>query len=136
MESAGSQQVASWKNRIAPYLDSIWPTAGERKTKEISASLAYLCVKAGDAFPLAVERLKDWLQPLSERLGCVYELHESGLCRRFRRPALKFLDALIGNELRYLREDLSNCLQQIREADSSLEEDLRFRRLSDLARGG
>ena len=136
MESAGPQQVSSWENRIAPYLDSVWPTAGERKTKEISASLAYLCVKAGDAFPQAVERLKDWFQPLSERLGCVYELHESGLCRRFPRPALKFLDALIGDELLYLRERLSHCLQQIREADSSLEQDPRFRRLSDVARGG
>ena len=135
MESAGSQQVESWKNRIIPYLDSTWPTAGERKTQEISASLAYLCVKAGDAFPQAVDRLKDWFQPLSERLGCIYELHESGLCCRFPQPALKFLDALIGNELLYLR-DLSNCLQQIREADPSLEQDLRFRRLSDLARGG
>ena len=136
MESAGSQQVASWENRIAPYLDSIWPTAGARKTKEISAGLADLCVKAGDAFPLAVERLEDWFQPLSEHWGCVYELHESDLCRRFPRPALKFLDALIGSELLYLRENLSDCLQQIREADSSLEQDPRFRRLSDLARGG
>lgn len=136
MESAGSQQVVSWENRIVPYLDSIWPTAAERKTKRISSSLAYLCVKAGDAFPHAVERLKDWFQPLSERLGCVYELHESGLCRRFPRSALKFLDALIGNEFLHLREKLSKCLQQIREADSSLEHDPRFRRLSDVARRG
>ena len=136
MESTGSQQVASWENRILPYLDSIWPTAGERKTKEISASLAYLCVKAGDAFPHAVERLKDWFQPLSEPLGSAYELHESGLCQRFPQHALKFLDALIGNELPYLRDKLRACLQQIRDADSSLEQDPKFHRLSDLARGG
>ena len=136
IESAGSSQVASWENRIVPYLDSIWPTAGERKTNDISASLAYLCVKAGDAFPHAVERLNDWFQPLSERLGCVYELHESGLCQRFPRHALRFLDALIGNELLYLRDQLRSCLRQIRDADASLEQDPQFRRLSDLARGG
>ena len=116
------------ENRIVPYLDSIWPTARERKTKEISASLANLCVAAGDAFPFAVDRLKDWFQPLSERSGCIYQLHKSGLCQRFPQHALKFLDALIGDELLYWRDKLSSCLQQIRDADSSLEQDPRFRR--------
>lgn len=136
MESAGAQQVVSWENRIVPYLDSIWPTAVERKTKDISRSLADLCITAGDAFRQAVDRLKDWFQPLSERLGCVYRLEKSDLCRRFPRHALKFLDALIGNELLYMRDKLRSCLEQIREADSSLESDPRFRRLKDLAGGG
>ena len=136
LESAGSQQLASWENRIAPYLNSIWPTARERRTKEISASLANLCVEAGDAFPNAVDRLRDWFQPLSDRLGCVYRLEESGLCQRFPEHALMFLDAVIGNEVLYLRDKLRSCLQQIREGDPSLEQDPRFRRLWDLAGGG
>ena len=136
LESAGSQQVANWENRIVPYLDLIWPTGRERKTKEISASLANLCVTAGDAFPAAVDRLKDWFQPLSERSGYIYRLHETDLCQRFPRHALDILDALIGSELLSLRDNLSSCLQQIRDADSSLERDPRFRRLRDLTGGG
>lgn len=136
LKSAGSQRVASWENRIVPYLDSIWPTAGERRTKEISTDLAYLCVNAGDAFPHAVERLKDWLQPLSEPLRCVYELNQSGLCKQFPQPALQFLDALIGDDLPYYRDKLRRCLHQIRKADSLLGQDPKCRRLNDLARGG
>ena len=136
LESAGSQQVASWDNRIVPYLDSIWPTSREHRTRRISATLAHLCVSAGDAFPHAVERLKDWLQPLSEGLGCLYELHESGRCRRFPQAALEFLDAVIGNEVLYMRDKLRSCLEQIREADSSLARDRRFQRLDEKARGG
>ena len=135
LESSGSQQVASWENRIVPYLDSIWPTAGERKTKEISASLGYLCVKAGDAFAHAVDRLEDWFQPLSEPLGFLYKLPESGLCQRFPQHALKFLNALIGNEL-YSQDDLRACLRQIQDAGLSLEQEPSFHRLNDLARGG
>lgn len=136
LESAGSQQVASWENRVAPYLDSIWPTAIERKTKGISASLANLCVEAGDAFPHAVDRLEDWFQPLSEQSVCIYRLEESDLCKAFPRHALKFLHAVVGNELLYLRDKLSSCLQQLRETEPSLEHDPRFYRLRDLAGGG
>ena len=136
LKSAGSQRVASWENRILPYLNSIWPTAGERKTKAISTDLAYLCANAGDAFPHAVERLRDWLQPLREPLLCVYKIDKHSLCKQFPQPSLQFLDALIGDGLPYYRGKLRECLQQIREADSLLGQDPRFRRLNDLARGG
>ena len=136
LESAGSQQVVSWKNRVVPYLDRIWPTEIERKTKEVSASLANLCVEAGEAFPHAVDRLEDWFRPLSEQSGCILRLEKSGLCKAFPRHALRFLHAAIGNELLYLKDKLSSCLQQIRDADSSLERDPRFHRLKELAGGG
>ena len=63
LKGAGGQRVEHWKNRTLPYLKKIWPKSIDSRTPAISDSLGSVCIAAGDAFPSAVEELRDWLQP-------------------------------------------------------------------------
>jgi hypothetical protein len=59
-------------------------------------------------------------------------LHKEGLAQRFPVDSLTFLDIVVGDFVQWLPRDLGNCLDDIKTADPSLEEDGRFRRLEEL----
>ena len=131
LKGAGGQRVEHWKNRTLPYLQKIWPKSSDRRTPAISDSLGRVCIAAGDAFPAAVEELRYWLQPPEYPGFLMLRLKESELCCKFPEPALGFLQRVVGEKMSWL-ENLQSCLRQIQAAESSLENDSRFRRLFDL----
>ena len=133
LEAAGGRRAEFWHNRVRPYLQSIWPNRLDRKTLEVSECLGRLCVAAGDAFPDALEKLRDWLQPPPYAGRLMGRLKDSGICGQFPDEALDFLDCVTGDEPP-LGEELRECLEQIRSAKPQLEDEARFHRLRDLLR--
>lgn len=133
LRGAGEQRVEHWKNRTLPYLKKIWPKSIDRSTPAISESLGSVCIAAGDAFPSAVEELRDWLQPPEYPALLMLQLEESELCRKFPEPALDFLHRMVGENMLW-SENLQSCLRQIQTAESRLESDSRFQRLLELLR--
>ncbi len=136
LEGAGKQRSDYWKNRVRPYLQSIWPKALNLMTLEVSESLAGLCIAAQQVFPEALEELRHWLQPLQHPDYLVQRLHEAGLCRQFPEAALTFLYLVIGEGTSWIPRDLGDCLKQIRTAEPVLETDQRFQRLLEQVRRG
>ena len=133
LEAAGERRTEFWRNRVLPYIRSIWPKEHDRKTPKVSESLGRLCIAAGDVFPEALKELRHWLQPPAYLGDLMYRLKESKLCGKFPKPSLDFL-ALVTGDGPLWENELGECLVQIRAADPQLEDEERFRKLRDLAR--
>ena len=129
LEGAGDQLADYWRNRIRPYLNSIWPKAIEVITPAISAHFARLCVAAGDAFPEAVQELSNWLRSPEHPDFIVHKLHESKLSSRYPAEALLLLNTVISDDAQWLSNDLAQCLDDIVATRPDLEDDNRYRRL-------
>ena len=132
LESAGEQRGEFWKNRIRPYIDSVWPKHIESVSPKISSHLAHLCVVAQDSFPDAVEKLQHWLLPIDHPTHLVRLLHTTNLCEQFPKHSLKLLDAIIDDTFKWAHLELRQCLDKIRSTDNSLVHDPRFQRLANL----
>ncbi len=135
LEGAGEQRAEYWRNRVAPYLKSIWPKTRTVLTPRISESFSRLCVTSQDVFPEALRELKHWLQPLDSPDFVVHLLYEANLCGRFPEEALAFLDAVIGDNTQWPPGDLKDCLDAIRNTQPGLQADDRFQRLHEYLRG-
>lgn len=134
IEGAGEQRGEYWRNRVLPYLKSVWPKTRDVITPAISESLARLCVAARDAFPEALAELRYLLQPV-EHPGFLFHLmSEAKLCEQFPSVALAFLNTVIGNDAKWPLRELKQCLDGIESADRELAKDATFIRLTDLYR--
>lgn len=131
LEGAGEQRVEYWQNRILPYWESIWPQLRDHRTPSLAEPFADLCIAARDAFPEALDVLRHWLQPIG---SVVYRLSEANLPSLYPKATLEFLDVIVDTHAPWPPYGLAKCLNEIKTADPSLEEDGRFRRLMELQR--
>jgi hypothetical protein len=133
LEGAGAQRKEQWDNRIQPYWHGIWPKSRQLTSKSIATQLARLAIAAGDAFPVALSTLRDWLQPLDHAYYVIDLLKESGLCLRFPEEALLFLDAIIEDQP-WPSPELSVCLDAIAQFRPEVHQDQRYQHLSEYTR--
>ena len=77
--------------------------------------------------------MKGWLEPLNDS-HVLYKLEEAQLCSRFPEPALDFLDRVTGDQTFSYLPKLKACLEEIREAEPTLQAEPRFKRLETLIR--
>ena len=143
LSGAGDQRGEYWKNRVLPFLEKIWPKSIDVVSPEILMDFARLCIAAGDTFPEACERLKDWLQhPVGDssrtrRANVVIrELDEARLSKRFPETALMLLDSLglQDGDAWLISDQLARCLDDIRDGNPVLIEDPRFQKLQNMRR--
>ncbi len=132
LEGAGEQRGEYWRNRVHPYLKSVWPKSRAVMTPAISERLSQLCVATRETFPDALGMLRHWLQPVEYPDYLVRLLNEAGLCKQFPSDALTLLDAVIGNEAVLLLSELKQSLDDIGNSDQTLVNDTRFVRLTEL----
>jgi len=129
LEGTDAQRVDYWRNRVAPYLQTIWPKTRDKISPAIAESLGRLCVAAQDTFPEALELLRPWLQPIAHPDYLVHRLHEANLCGKFPQAALDLLRLMIGPQTQWPPADLGACLKAIRDAAPEVEGDERYRSL-------
>lgn len=134
IESAGEQRREYWRNRLVPYLKSIWPKSGDVTSPAISESLARLCVAAKEDFPEALSILKYWMQPICQPYNLVRLLRKNELCKQFPADVLEFLDIVIGNHY-WLPIEFKECLSDILQENPTLSNNSRFQRLNNLSCG-
>ena len=134
VDSAGDQRADYWRNRVAPYLRSIWPKTPDVNSEEVSEGLARACVAAGDAFPEGLRQIGAWLRPLQYPEGVAHALHGAELDTRFPKGVLDFLHRIVGDEARGWFQSLTACLSAIRATEQELEGDHRFERLLEILR--
>jgi hypothetical protein len=132
LEGAGEQRGEYCRNRVLPYLKSIWPKNIDVITPTISELLGQLCVAAREAFPEVLRELQHWLKPVEHPFNLVYLLKEAKLCEQFASDALMFLNAIIDDNAQLLQIELRQCLDEIKKADQTLADDKRFVRLSQV----
>ena len=133
--SKDEDQEEFWEERVKPYLQTIWPQSNEPHEELVHARLAEVFVLAGNKFPDAIETFKHWLQPLGAHTYVVTVLHESEHCTANPECALKFLHRVVDTGYLWAPTELGRCLQEISEANESLQHDARFLRLKEHWRG-
>lgn len=135
LKGAGVQAAEYWRNRVVPYLTSVWPRMHDVASASIAESFARACVETGDAFPEALEQVRNWLQPLAFPGRIVHRLYELDIHKRFPAPTLELLDLVLrGEPRRPPPRNLLACMNTIRAADPQLRNDPRFQRLAEYLR--
>jgi hypothetical protein len=133
LESAADQREDYWKNRAYPLWQQIWPKSRDRASGRIAGSLAQMVIAAGGEFPTALAAAQDWLQAIEHPHHVVHLLEKSDLCGRFPAEALGLLNAVIAGQ-QWAPRELGQCLDQIVQAETSFERDLRYLRLREYSR--
>lgn len=128
LEGAGDQREDYWKHRVQPFWQNIWPKSLELVTPRIAASLARMVIAARSEFPAALAAVHDWLGPIEHPPLSL--LRDSGLCSQFPAEALSLLDAVIDDQ-KWLRQELGQCLKQIRDAAPQLAQEMSYQRLHE-----
>jgi hypothetical protein len=134
LEGSGEQRAEYWRNRILPYWKVVWPKARVYRTEALTEPLAKLCIAAGEVFPEAVEEFRPWMQTLRSSDLVVLRFDQEKLCSRYPAAALEFLNLLVDTKATWPPLKLGECLKDIKAADPLLEEDGRFRRLTEFLR--
>lgn len=134
LEGAGDQREDYWRNRIQPFWERIWPKSNDRVLDTNAASLARLCIAAGDEFPGAIARVSNWLRTVDHPDYVIHLLHEAGLCARFPESSLQLLDIILASQSSWLPQELRRCLDAIVHAAPDLRQDHKFMRVDELAR--
>ena len=129
-EGSGDRKSEYWRNRVRPYLDSVWPKTETSRTPEVSKEFARLCIATDDAFPEAVQRLRPWLRPFQDFGYLVNMLAQTDSCRRFPAQALDWLAAVVDTNWQWTPRELRNCLDEIQTTDPALANSADFRRLN------
>ena len=134
VNAAGEQRADYWRNRVTPFLRSIWPKAPDKITKAISRNFSLASIAAGQAFPEALKQIRPWLKPLQYPDQITRALHTAGLDNQFPQEALDLLHRIFPEQARGHFPNLADCLRTIRNAQPELGQDHRFQRLLDIQR--
>jgi hypothetical protein len=134
LESVGPSENY-WTNRIRPFWKKIWPKSRDKRSERLNHLLMRLIIATGNELPNALDIVHDWLQNVPRPEGILIKLEESGLCKKFPEPALRLLDAMIGQPA-WRSKALGKCLDDIAEAAPHLKQDQRWQRLSHHAQKG
>lgn len=133
LEGAADQREDYWKNRVHPFWQHVWPKSRSLGSPKVADSLIQLIIAARNEFPSALTATQDWLQPIVHPEYVIHLLHESGLCARFPKDALRLLSTVIADQL-WAPSDLGNCLDEIEQFAPQLVEDAKYRRLREYFR--
>ena len=134
IDSADDRRADYWRNRAAPYLESIWPKTPKAVSNAVSENFGLACIAAGDAFGEALELIQPWLKPLQYPDRIADNLIEAGLITRFPEQALDLLNQTFGDNVQGYFPELGHCLQAIRTTQPKLEQTPRFQRLLKILR--
>ena len=134
IEGAGSQGADFWRNRVARYLETVWPRTNKYASASIAESFALACAATGDAFPEALCQVRLWLKDTASPERVVHRLFESRIHEKFPRDTLEFLGLVVGDKERLLPMYLGDCLKAIRTAEPELAADPGYRRLDEIFR--
>lgn len=131
LKSANDRRGEYWTHRIKPLIEEIWPKTATKRSSSESAAFMDICTNAVTHFAEATDLLIPMIIKTKRLDLPVIQLAESGLAQNYPAQALGLLDAIVDESNLWPREDLRECLNQIRSGDVALATTPAFRRLSE-----
>ena len=132
LQGAGQKSSVLWKETVGPWLRDVWPKRASDRSRTLSGRLAWMATEAGDAFPEAVETIKDMLTQ-EKHSSVLYELtvkeKECKLVSRYPNASLVLMDTVAHDNSS--RDLLGRVLEIIAEAEPELTENDLFKNLSE-----
>jgi hypothetical protein len=126
-----------WRTTVGPVFDAIWPLDAALRSAETSKLLVNMALAAGDAFPEAVEAIKDVVAPYRLfRIAHSLLIGEGHRTLHQDHPIafIALLDALIDPEIAAAPDDLGTVLDDCVEADGTVVGLPAYRRLRAIQR--
>ena len=120
-----------WRKRIKPFITHYWPKKPKILNANVRHGFAELVLESNNDFPDAFVTLKGYLAPLEHPGFFIHLLKDSELCSRFPREACDFADTLI-KDISFCGGALKECLDQMKEADSTIVKTPGYKRLYKL----
>lgn len=128
----------TWRRFGKPFLERAWPKESRFQTEQASHHFVNLAEWAGDFFPEVVQTILPYLVPISQNVS-VYSLARQsdeemgGLPTQFPDATLMLIDRIIPDDPDQVPYELNSLTEMIAEANPSLRQDSRWRRLQALA---
>jgi hypothetical protein len=131
-----------WRKFGRPFIEEMWPQENQLQTPETTDGLVRVAEAAGDDFPTAVGAILPFLRPVEYPDMFIFrERRPRGgtegepLSKRWPQASLLVADKIIAEQLRSVPYELQQFLQDIAEADPSLQGSRAWRRLDRLVNG-
>lgn len=128
LEGSGSNREQYWENRVQPFWQRVWPKAHDLASSKLAETLVFLSIAAQGKFPVVLQAVIGWLQPIEYPYYVVSKLNESGLCSQFPNETLDLLSRIVNGDS-FLSEDLRQCLDTVSRECEGLVEDRRYKQL-------
>ncbi len=129
MQGAGTQGQTLWKERIGPWLQSVWPKDLALRGPDASFNLALAATYAGSLFNEAVDTVEEFITPSKSWWRLTSRLLETDIPAREPKAALRLLGKVVDRTWRWPDLDLRTLLNQIREADPTCEAEKEYQEL-------
>ena len=127
----------SWRGFGKSFLERSWPRETRFQTEETSKHFVELAGRAGNLFPEMVRTILPYLVPNFQDNWFLHEIfhirNKPELPKLFPDATLELLDKLVPDNPSKPPYDLDTTLEMITEAEPSLRQDGRWRRLKDIA---
>lgn len=132
LDGAGDRAPTLWRQEVGPWIREVWPPEREHRSSEESIGLSRAAIKAGEAFPDAVEDIGSYLVPV-DRVGLIiHPLLEEGFPEQYPESSLLLLSEIIGdNTVGYSK--IGECLNRIREGKAEIDDEPEYERLRRMA---
>ena len=126
-----------FRNRVLPFLRSLWPKTTDKLTPGVSEGFARLCLVAEDAFPDVLGEVRSYLTAAGDRAPgqLLYSLEQKAYAGKYPAETLEFLGLVLAQASGVMPQHLPACLRAIRTARPDLEETKTFKALVRLAGG-
>ena len=131
----------SWHQFGKRFLEEAWPKEIRFQTEDTSLNLARLAGVTGDDFPEVVQAILPRLVPVYKDSGFLFRViyrdgdgREFELATKFPEATVALVNKLVPDNPSARLSDLNNILERIAEAEPTLRQDWRWRRLRKIAR--
>jgi hypothetical protein len=127
-KDGSSDSAINWTSTIAPLLECVWPSERALHDEAIARQFAKLALGAGDAFPAALQYLKDYLTALPT-FGGLVDTEKSVIPTQYPDLMTDFLWRLFGTDASKNLHGMRKVLDQLVRAKPALEVDRRIQNL-------
>jgi hypothetical protein len=123
-----------WHEYIEPFWENCWPkTINDWKSERLTERLCQLLMDTEEAFPQALNTVKNWLQPINHTYSAIHQLNMSDVCKNYPKASLELLGAIVSEQtFMFSKEDFDSCLNKITKSDESIAHNMQFKRLKGL----
>jgi SIR2-like domain len=132
--SGGEQREAYWSNRIAPFLQTIWPRSQQKASTELSQNFALLAIAAPGQFEQAWSLVKSWVKPIDNPDYVFHQLCQANLAKAHPNEVLDLLERITVLKPIWVPQEFQRCLDALATAEPNLRQDARYKRLDIIAR--
>lgn len=136
----GKGNEDGWSKLVVPFVKNAWPRDAALKTEASSSAWISVLDDTGDAFPMMLQAVREFLVPIRANHHWLFGLtravdNHTPSPVQFPKETLDLLTRIIPDDPLCAPYDLAQVLALIEEADPSLPTDQRFRKLSGIAMG-